>query len=116
MRSVPATPTAPSAAPAPTRPPRTRARGWGIASTVCALLGVLPFPVVLALANAVDENYSYLMIPAFGWVLLTAPLGLLLGLVGLLLAAVDRRCLPWPALGTLLSAGLLGAIAWVVYA
>lgn len=99
--------------PAPASPPpgpRTRARGWGVASVVSGLLGVAAVAAVLALAFGVDQNYGWLLIPAFAWVFVTGSVGTVLGLVGLVLAVVDRRCFTWPVLGTLVSGGTLVAV------
>lgn len=119
MRPVPPVDPAYPPYPAPPSPPpgpRTRARGWGVASVVSGLLGVAAVAAVLALAFGVDQNYGWLLIPAFAWVVVTGSVGTVLGLVGLVLAALDRRCFTWPVLGTLVSAGTLVALAAVLSA
>lgn len=119
MRPVPPVDPSYPPYPAPASPPpgpRRRARGWGVASVVSALLGVAPVAAVLALAFGVDQNYGWLLIPAFGWVFVTGSVGTVLGVVGLVLAVIDRRCFTWPVLGTLGSAGTLVAVLAVVSA
>lgn len=106
----------PPASPGPSGPsgPRTRARGWGIASALAAVVGVVPVLLVFLLAVTVDENFGWLLIPAFAWVVLTGAAGVLLGVVGLVLACVDRRCFTWPVVGLVASLALLAPVLAVV--
>ncbi|MEW2012998.1 MULTISPECIES: hypothetical protein [Microbacterium] len=89
-------------------------RAWGIAAVALVVLSVLPTLFVLLLAATVDEQYGWLLIPAFALLVGGGSVAMLTGIVGLVFAAIRRRGFLWPAIGTAAGIGLVGTASLIL--
>ncbi|WP_109687938.1 hypothetical protein [Branchiibius hedensis] len=71
--------------------PADRARGWGVGSVVSAALAVVLIALVIFLSWAVDHEWGYLIFPAVPVYLALAFIAVVLGVIGLVVAARQRR-------------------------
>lgn len=78
------------------------------------VLSILPTLLVLLLAATVDEQFGWLLIPAFALLVGGGAVAMLSGIVGLIFAAIRRRGFLWPAIGTVSGIGLVGAASLIL--
>lgn len=96
-------------------PPRPRrGRGFGIAATVVALVGILPNGIVWILAGTVDPNYGWLLFVTLPWAVLMGAIAGVLGIIGITLARSEPGGYGWPVVGLVLGAlQLLPAVVFL---
>lgn len=92
------------------RPWRRRGRGWGIAATIFAGIGILPVAVVVVLGYTVDPLWGWMLFVALPISIAAGALGGVLGIIGLIAARGDRGGYGWPVVALVLGWGqvLLG--------
>ncbi len=95
----------------PAAPPRRRARGWGIAATIVAGIGILAVGLVFLLAATVDPLWGWMLFVALPISVAAGAIGGVLGIVGLITARGERAGYGWPVAGVVLGGGqvLLGS-------
>lgn len=88
----------------PSPPRRRRALGCGIAATAVALVGVLPTAIVFVLGSTVDPNYGWLLFLTLPIAVFLGAIGVVVGIVGIVLARTDGGGYAWPVVGVVLGA------------
>jgi len=71
---------------------------------VLALVGILPTVIVFVLAGTADPNYGWLLFITLPIAVLFGPVALILGIIGIVFARVDRGGYAWPIVGAVLGA------------
>lgn len=83
---------------------RHRARGWGITATVIAGIGVLSVVLVVLPSMTVDQNFGWYLFLVVLAAFVMGAISAVLGIVGLVLARIDRSDYGWPVAGIALGA------------
>ncbi|MGZ0068653.1 hypothetical protein [Microbacterium arborescens] len=81
------------------RPRRRRGRGWGIAATILAGIGILPVAVVVVLGYTVDPLWGWMLFIALPVSIAAGALGGVLGIIGIVAARNDGGGYAWPIVG-----------------
>lgn len=72
-----------------------------------ALVGIMPTLIVVVLASTADPNYGWLLFVTMPIAVLLGAIALVLGVIGIVIARIDRGGYAWPIVGTVLGAAQL---------
>jgi len=82
-------------------------RAWGIAAVTVAVLSIIPTVYVATLAGTADPGYGWFLFLSIPILVVGEVIALLVGLVGVVFAAVRRRGFGWPVAGAALGLAAL---------